>query len=118
MAPPALNGYDTACPANLPKAWIDSGAVADQCVTVQAKEPCSSFATANEKALSPCLWDANLSMVAALGEGDFLVVPKTVEHRPRSLTSEPVVLMVEPNTTLNTGNAESALTVRDLGRLR
>ena len=56
--------------------------------------------------------------VVELGEGDFLVVPKTVEHRPRSLTSEPVVLMVEPNTTLNTGNAESALTVRDLGRLR
>ena len=46
-----------------------------------------------------------------LGEGDFIVVPRTVEHRPRSLTEEPVVLMFEPATTLNTGNAKSELTV-------
>jgi len=52
-----------------------------------------------------------------LGEGDFVVVPKTVEHRPRSLTAEPVVLMFEPATTLNTGNAKSDLTVTDLKRL-
>ncbi|MBW8638592.1 cupin domain-containing protein [Hoeflea sp. WL0058] len=52
-----------------------------------------------------------------LGEGDFMVVPKTVEHRPRSLTHEPVVLMFEPATTLNTGNAESDLTVSELNRL-
>ena len=52
-----------------------------------------------------------------LGEGDFIVVPKTVEHRPRSLTLEPVVLMFEPATTLNTGNANSDLTVTDLKRL-
>ncbi|MGB3337181.1 MAG: cupin domain-containing protein [Devosia sp.] len=53
-----------------------------------------------------------------LGEGDFLVVPRGVEHRPRSLTSEPIVLMVEPSTTLNTGNAQSALTVTQLNRLQ
>ncbi len=52
-----------------------------------------------------------------LGENDFIVVPKGVEHRPRSLTSEPVVLMFEPKTTLNTGNAQSDLTVTDLKRL-
>ena len=52
-----------------------------------------------------------------LGEGDFIVVPRTVEHRPRSLTPEPVVLMFEPATTLNTGNANSDLTVTDLKRL-
>ena len=52
-----------------------------------------------------------------MGEGDFTVVPKTVEHRPRSLTSEPVVLMFEPATTLNTGNVESDLTVNELKRL-
>ncbi len=52
-----------------------------------------------------------------LGEGDFLVVPKGVEHRPRSLTREPIVLMFEPATTLNTGNAESDLTVAELERL-
>jgi len=52
-----------------------------------------------------------------LGEGDFLVVPKGVEHRPRSLTREPIVLMFEPATTLNTGNANSDLTVAELKRL-
>lgn len=53
-----------------------------------------------------------------LDEGDFLVVPRGVEHRPRSMTPEPIVLMVEPSTTLNTGNAQSALTVTQLNRLQ
>jgi hypothetical protein len=66
------NGYDTACPADLRREWIDGGAVGNQCVTIQTKEPCSAFATAGEKTLSPCPWDTNMSMVAALGEGDFL----------------------------------------------
>ncbi len=52
-----------------------------------------------------------------LGEGDFLVVPRTVEHRPRSLTEEPIVVMFEPATTLNTGDSNSDLTVSDLKRL-
>ena len=52
-----------------------------------------------------------------LGEGEFLVVPRGLEHRPRSLTKEPVVLMFEPATTLNTGNAQSQLTVTELERL-
>jgi mannose-6-phosphate isomerase-like protein (cupin superfamily) len=52
-----------------------------------------------------------------LGEGEFLVVPKGVEHRPRSLTHEPIVLMFEPATTMNTGNAKSDLTVAELERL-
>jgi mannose-6-phosphate isomerase-like protein (cupin superfamily) len=55
--------------------------------------------------------------VAEMGEGDFVVVPHGVEHRPRSLSPEPVVLMFEPSSTLNTGNAASALTVRELDRL-
>jgi len=52
-----------------------------------------------------------------LSEGDFIVVPRSVEHRPRSLSVEPIVLMFEPATTLNTGNAKSDLTVTDLKRL-
>jgi mannose-6-phosphate isomerase-like protein (cupin superfamily) len=55
--------------------------------------------------------------VAELDEGDFIVVAKGVEHRPRSLSHEPIVLMFEPATTLNTGNAESDLTVSELERL-
>jgi len=53
-----------------------------------------------------------------LGEGDYITVPRTVEHRPRSLTNEPVVLMFEPSTTLNTGGTTSELTVSDLKRLK
>ena len=53
-----------------------------------------------------------------LGEGEYITVPRTVEHRPRSLTNEPVVVMFEPSTTLNTGEATSGLTVSDLKRLQ
>jgi mannose-6-phosphate isomerase-like protein (cupin superfamily) len=52
-----------------------------------------------------------------LSSGEFIVVPRAVEHRPRSLSEEPIVLMFEPATTLNTGNAKSDLTVADLKRL-
>jgi mannose-6-phosphate isomerase-like protein (cupin superfamily) len=52
-----------------------------------------------------------------LGEGECLVVPRTVEHRPRSLTRDPVVLMIEPATTLNTGDAESDFAVPEPKRL-
>jgi len=52
-----------------------------------------------------------------LSDGDFLVVPRSVEHRPRSLTSEPLVLMIEPASTINTGSVVSDRTVKDLKRL-
>jgi hypothetical protein len=71
-SPPAVNGYDTACPANLNPAWIANGAVGDQCVTVQMKEPCSATPAPGEAAASPCPWDPMQSMIAPLAEGDFL----------------------------------------------
>ncbi len=49
-----------------------------------------------------------------LGEGEYLTVPRGLEHRPRSLTAEPVVLMIEPASTLNTGDAQSDKTVSEL----
>ncbi|MEO1247797.1 MAG: cupin domain-containing protein [Pseudomonadota bacterium] len=52
-----------------------------------------------------------------LGDGDFIVVPRAVEHRPRSLTREPLVLMIEPASTINTGDMVSDRTVKDLKRL-
>lgn len=52
-----------------------------------------------------------------LGEGEFLLVPKGIEHRPRALTREPVALMFEPATTLNTGDAASNFTISELERL-
>ena len=52
-----------------------------------------------------------------LGPSDFLVVPRGVEHRPRSVTPDALVLMVEPSTTLNTGTSVSERTVTHLERL-
>ena len=48
--------------------------------------------------------------------GEFIVVPHGVEHRP--VAEEPSeVLLLEPNTTLNTGQQESERTVRNLRRI-
>lgn len=56
--------------------------------------------------------------VVKMGPGDFLTVPRGVEHRPRSLTERPIVVMFEPATTLNTGDADSDKTVAELKRLQ
>ncbi len=48
-----------------------------------------------------------------LEEGEFIVVPRGVEHRPVS-DEEAEVLLFEPATTLNTGNVENELTVPEL----
>lgn len=51
-----------------------------------------------------------------LQEGEFLIVPRGVEHRP--VASEEVhVLLCEPAGTLNTGNVRGALTAENLERL-
>ncbi|GAB4533883.1 MAG: cupin domain-containing protein [Parvularculaceae bacterium] len=49
-------------------------------------------------------------------EGDFLVVPRGVEHRPVA-AEECWILMVEPSTTVNTGAARTARTKLALERL-
>jgi mannose-6-phosphate isomerase-like protein (cupin superfamily) len=51
-----------------------------------------------------------------LEEGDCVVVPRGVEHKPVA-EAEAHVLMFEPATTLNTGNVRSERTVEDLERL-
>lgn len=48
-----------------------------------------------------------------LEEGEFLVVPRGVEHRPVA-DEEAQVLLFEPASTLNTGNVQSERTVGDL----
>ena len=52
-----------------------------------------------------------------LDPGEFIVVPHGVEHRPEALTDECHVLLLEPNTTLNTGTVENERTVRALQRI-
>lgn len=49
--------------------------------------------------------------------GEFIIVPHGVEHRPEALDGECHVLLLEPNTTLNTGTVETERTVRDLKRI-
>lgn len=48
-----------------------------------------------------------------LEEGEFIVVPRGVEHRPVA-DEEAEVLLFEPATTLNTGNVENELTLPEL----
>jgi mannose-6-phosphate isomerase-like protein (cupin superfamily) len=51
-----------------------------------------------------------------LGEGEFIIVPRGVEHRPVA-DEEVHVLLFEPATTLNTGNVRDERTVEKLDRL-
>jgi mannose-6-phosphate isomerase-like protein (cupin superfamily) len=48
-----------------------------------------------------------------LGENDFIIVPKGIEHRPVA-EEEVSVMLFEPMTTLNTGNTTSNLTKHNL----
>lgn len=51
-----------------------------------------------------------------LREGEFIVIPRGVEHRPVA-REECHVLLFEPASTLNTGNVRSERTVADLNRV-
>ena len=55
------------------------------------------------------LRDKNIS----LQEGEFLVVPRGVEHRPNA-AEEVWVLLFEPAATVNTGNKENEFTKKEL----
>jgi mannose-6-phosphate isomerase-like protein (cupin superfamily) len=49
-------------------------------------------------------------------ENEFIVVPKTVEHRPVA-ENEVFVMLFEPASTLNTGNTASAFTKNTLSNI-
>ena len=51
-----------------------------------------------------------------LAEGDFLVVPRGVEHRPNA-AKEVWVMLFEPAGTLNTGNTENEFTKSNLEKI-
>ena len=51
-----------------------------------------------------------------INEGEFIIVPKGVEHRPNA-KEEAAVMLFEPATTLNTGNIENERTVKQPERL-
>jgi len=52
-----------------------------------------------------------------IGQGEFIIVPRGVEHQPVA-REECEVLLFEPRTTLNTGNVRNDRTVENLERLR
>lgn len=54
--------------------------------------------------------------VEVLNPGEMIVVPRTVEHKPVAKEEVSVVLF-EPASTLNTGDADSDLTRNDLERI-
>jgi mannose-6-phosphate isomerase-like protein (cupin superfamily) len=49
-------------------------------------------------------------------EGEFIIVPRGVEHLPVA-DEEVHIILLEPKTTLNTGNVTNERTVRELERL-
>jgi mannose-6-phosphate isomerase-like protein (cupin superfamily) len=49
-------------------------------------------------------------------QGEFIVIPRGVEHKPVADT-EADVLLFEPKSTLNTGDVENELTRRELPRI-
>jgi mannose-6-phosphate isomerase-like protein (cupin superfamily) len=51
-----------------------------------------------------------------LQEGEFLIVPRGVEHKPTA-KDKAHILMFEPSGTLNTGNLQSERTVQDVERI-
>ncbi len=51
-----------------------------------------------------------------LEEGEFVIIPRGIEHLPIA-EEEAHVLLLEPKTTLNTGNIRDEKTVADLERI-
>jgi mannose-6-phosphate isomerase-like protein (cupin superfamily) len=51
-----------------------------------------------------------------MNPGEFIIIPHGVEHLP-SAEEETHILLLEPKSTLNTGNVESERTVHQLERL-
>ena len=49
-----------------------------------------------------------------VNEGEILIVPKGVEHRPHTNGEVVFNLLFEPKTTAHTGNVQSKMTVKDL----
>jgi len=49
--------------------------------------------------------------------GQFIIVPRGVEHCPKTLTDEVHVMLLEPKSTLNTGNVTNERTVEKPDRL-
>jgi mannose-6-phosphate isomerase-like protein (cupin superfamily) len=52
----------------------------------------------------------------SLGEGELVIIPRGVEHQPVA-EEEAHILLLEPKSTLNTGNVRTDKTLEDLQRI-
>jgi len=55
--------------------------------------------------------------VIEVGEGELIIIPRGMEHKPETIGGEVHVLLVEPSTTLHTGNVQCERTVTDFKSL-
>ena len=58
------------------------------------------------------LTDKTLELIT----GEFVIIPKGIEHKPYA-PEEVSVMLFEPATTLNTGNTKNELTISDLDKI-
>jgi len=62
-------------------------------------------------------FDMHLSdKIITINQGEFLIVPRGVEHKPVA-AAEVEVMLFEPASTLNAGNVENNLTKKELQRI-
>ena len=54
--------------------------------------------------------------IITINAGEFLIMPRGVEHKPVA-KEEVEIMLFEPATTVNTGNIENELTVKNLEKL-
>ena len=52
----------------------------------------------------------------AVNAGEFLIMPRGTEHKPVA-REEVEIMLFEPATTLNTGNVENEMTVKNLEKI-
>ena len=52
----------------------------------------------------------------SINDGEFLIVPRMVEHKPVAI-NEVEIMLFEPAATLNTGNIENELTKKELKKI-
>jgi mannose-6-phosphate isomerase-like protein (cupin superfamily) len=54
--------------------------------------------------------------IITINEGEFIIIPKGVEHKPVA-KQEVAIMLFEPAATLNTGNINNAMTKKELKHL-
>ena len=54
--------------------------------------------------------------IVTINKGEFIIVPRGIEHKPVA-EQEVEVVLFEPATTLNTGNVENEFTKKELKRI-